>query len=111
MLQLMKSDMELKFYAKEKLKKQVLDIVARYLDIKKYKVFFFGSRVSGKGGERSDIDVGIEGPKAIPIEILAEIKEKIAQLPTLYSIDVVDFRTASKDFQKVAKKNIEIISS
>jgi len=41
---------------------------------------------------------------------MAQIKEKIENLPTLYSIDMVDFQRTEKDFQKVAKKNIELIN-
>ncbi|MEK7189472.1 MAG: nucleotidyltransferase domain-containing protein [Patescibacteria group bacterium] len=51
----------LEYYPVEKLKKELKDIAAKYLDLKKYHLFFFGSRVTGKGSERSDIDVGIEG--------------------------------------------------
>lgn len=106
--------MKLKFYPQEKLKKQVLEIIKRYLDLKDYKVFFFGSRLKNNSSknvdERADIDLGIEGPKAIPLEILAQIREAIEALPTLYSIDVVDFKRVDKDFEKVAKRTIEIIS-
>lgn len=102
--------MRLEFYEKEKLKQELTEIVGQYLDLKKYKVFFFGSRVGGKSNSRSDVDIGIEGPKPLPIEILGRIKEKISNLPTLYSIDVVDFKRTAPDFQKVAKKHIESIN-
>jgi len=39
--------MKLEFYPAGKLKKEILEIVGKYLDLKKYKVFFFGSRVKG----------------------------------------------------------------
>lgn len=103
--------MKIEFYPVEKLKKEVLEIVGKYLDLKKYKVFFFGSRVSGKGNERSDIDIGIEGSKPIPLEILTEIKEKIDELPTLYHIDIVDFKNVEEDFYQVAKQNFELITT
>ena len=102
--------MKLKFYPVERLKKEILEIVSRYLDLKEYKVFFFGSRVSDKVNERSDIDIGIEGPKPISLEIMAEIKEDISNLSTLYHIDVVDFSDVDKDFYKVAKQKIELIT-
>jgi septum formation topological specificity factor MinE len=40
--------MKLKHYPLKKLKKEILEIVGKYLDLKEYKVFFFGSRVSEK---------------------------------------------------------------
>lgn len=103
--------MKLKHYSIEKLKKEILDIVGKHLDLKKYKVFFFGSRINGAGDDRSDIDVGIEGSKAISLDVLGKIKADIDNIYTLYLIDVVDFKTASDNFKKVAKKDIEIISS
>jgi len=101
--------METKFYPKEKLQQDVLETVGRYLDLNQHRVFFFGSRVEGKGDERSDIDIGIEGPKALPLETIAQIKEGLSGLPTLYSFDVVDFTQADDDFKEVAKKHIEEI--
>lgn len=102
--------MKLKFYPERKLEQKILKIIGKYLDLKEYKVFFFGSRVSGKGNEKSDIDVGIEGPKPIPLEIFAQIKSEIEEIPILYRIDIVDFKRVDKDFYKVAKENIEIIN-
>jgi len=102
--------MRLKFYSVENLKKQILEIIGKYLDLNCYKVFFFGSRVSGKGDERSDIDIGIEGPKPIPTKIMGKIEEEIEQLPILYKIDVVDFKKVSPKFKKVAKEKIEMLN-
>lgn len=101
--------MKLEHRSPEKLKKEIIKIVGQYLDLKKYKVFFFGSRVSGKSHERSDIDVGIEGPRSVSWEIMGEIREEIQELPVLYTIEVVDFKDVSKDFRKVAKDRIELI--
>lgn len=97
----------LEHYPEEKLKKELKDIVARHLDLKKYNLFFFGSRVTGKGNERSDVDVGIEGRKPIPAKALSSIKEEIENLPILYKIEIVDFASVSSDFKKVAKEKIE----
>lgn len=101
--------MKLEFYPVEKLKKDILKIAGKYLDLKNYKIFFFGSRVEGKGDEYSDIDVGIEGEEEIPIGIKADIKEEIENLPILYKIDVVDFKNVSSDFKEVALRYTELI--
>ncbi len=102
--------MRLEFYSEEKLKKEILDLVGKYLDLSTYKVFFFGSRVAGKGDERSDIDVGIEGQKAIPSAALLDIQDEVENLPTLYKIDIVDFCKVDETFKEVALQNIEMIS-
>ena len=102
--------MRLEFYPVDKLKKEILEIIGRYLDLNSYRVFFFGSRVMGKGNERSDIDIGIEGPDEIPYEIMARLREEIEDLPTLYKIEIVDFKKVSPDFREVALQQTEIIS-
>lgn len=101
---------KLKHYSKRKLKKEILEIIGKYLDLNKYQVFFFGSRVDNKGSERSDIDIGIEGPKEVPLGIMAKIRDEVSSLPTLYSIDIIDFRNVDKDFLKVAKQKTELLT-
>ena len=91
----------------QKLKKAILSVIGKHLDLKAYKVFIFGSRVEGKGSERSDIDVGIEGEDPVPDLEMALIHEAVENLPYLYTIEVVDFKKVSPDFYKVAKSHIE----
>ena len=49
------------------------------------KVILFGSRVKGTALERSDIDIAVSGVEKIDLLI-----QKIGELPTLYSIDIVN---------------------
>lgn len=51
-------------------------------------VILFGSRAKGTALERSDIDVAVSGVK--DFDALAE---QIEELPTLYSIDLVNMDT------------------
>ncbi len=101
--------MQLKYYPVEKLKKEIIEILGKHLNLFQYKVFFFGSRVSSGGNDRSDIDLGIEGEKPIPPKIKFEIEDEIENLPTLYKIELVDFRHVHSQFREVALKNIELI--
>lgn len=102
--------MQLEHESVEELKRKVRRIAAKHLDLSEYRVFFFGSRVGGRASARSDIDVGIEGPRPIPLEVLTWIREEIQELPVLYKIDVVDFQRASEDFREIALKHIELIT-
>ncbi len=102
--------MKLEHYPLEKLKKEIKEIVGKYLDIGEYKIFFFGSRVTGKGSERSDVDVGIEGSKEVPSVAFMSIKEELEHLPILYKIDLVDFKNLSEEFYSVAKSATEPIT-
>ncbi len=101
--------MRLEHYSAQTLKKQLLTICDQYLRKVPYTLFFFGSRVSGKGDEHSDIDVGIEAAKKIPLEILSKIKEDVEGLPILYKIEIVDFKSVSPEFRRVASTSLEII--
>ena len=53
-------------------------------------VILFGSRAKGCAGERSDIDIAISGVKNF-----GELEEKIWEMPTLYSIDLVNMDTCN----------------
>lgn len=99
--------MKLEYYPEEKLKKEILEIIKKYLDLKDYKVFLFGSRVRGDSFPRSDIDIGILGKKPVPPQIMFKIKEEIEELPTLYKFDLIDFFDVSEDFKKEALKYVE----
>lgn len=101
--------MRLEYYPLEKLKKELLGILERHLDLSRYRVFFFGSRVTGKGTDRSDIDVGIEGPAPVPFMEMADIEDEIELLPTLYKIDIVDFSHVSDIFREVATQQREFL--
>ncbi len=101
--------MKLEFYSVENFKKEIKEIVGKHLDLTSYRLFFFGSRVLGKGTERSDIDIGIEGLSEVPYEKMAAIREEIENLPTLYKIEVVDFKMTSEDFREVANQAVETI--
>lgn len=77
-------------------------IVRRHVPDPAYRIFLFGSRAEGTAQERSDIDIGIEGPAPVPQEALTLIQEELEEAPTLYSVDVVDFRRVSEKFRRVA---------
>ena len=49
------------------------------------KVILFGSRAKGTALERSDIDISVCGTKDIE-----KLREELEDIPTLYTIDVVD---------------------
>ena len=58
---------------------------------KKYsinKVILFGSRAKGTARERSDIDIAVSGVKEFNL-----LAEEIEDLPTLYSVDLVNMDT------------------
>ena len=48
----------------------------------------FGSRAKGTAQERSDFDIAVSG-----VQAFEELQEELEDLPTLYSIDLVDLDT------------------
>ena len=99
--------MRLEHYSEEKLKREILALLGRHLDLALFRVFFFGSRVTpGKGTDRSDIDVGIDGPP-VPSKTWLEIREEVENFPSLYKIEIVDFRRVAPIFRKVALRYTE----
>ncbi len=88
------------------LERAIGKIMSKYLDLKVYEVFFFGSRVTGKGNEHSDIDVGIEGPRPVEGNRMASMRDELENLNVLYSIDLVDFAKVDPKFRAVAKQKI-----
>lgn len=99
--------MRLEHFPIDALRDGIVTIVSRYLDLRNYRIFFFGSRVAGKGGDRSDIDVGVEGDSPIPFHIMYRIRDEIDTLPTMYTIEIVDFQRVSQDFRHVALQHVE----
>ena len=83
-------------------------VVRRHLPDPTYQVFLFGSRASGRAHARSDIDIGIEGPRPVPRETLAAIDEELEEAPTLYTIEVVDFARVPESFRQVARQRIPL---
>ena len=91
------------------LKERIKGIFGKHLNLSEYKIFFFGSRVTGKGSDRSDIDIGISGAVPVPREALSHIQDELEALDILYKIDVVDFASVRDQFRDVALQDVEYI--
>ncbi|MBI5619501.1 nucleotidyltransferase domain-containing protein [Candidatus Gottesmanbacteria bacterium] len=74
-----------------------------------YRVFVFGSRVTGTARKFSDVDVGILGNKTLPGHVVECIKEDLENSNIPYIVDVVDFTTAAPSFRNLAMKNIRYL--
>lgn len=79
-------------------------VVRRHLPDPAYRVFLFGSRATGTARDRSDIDIGIEGPAPVPRRALAAIEDELEEAPTLYTVEIVDFARVSQSFRRVARE-------
>jgi len=101
--------MKLEYLSQNRLEQLIKNMLAKHLSLGDYKVFFFGSRVRGNNWIRSDIDLGIEGKRPLPLKIKSAIEEEIENLPVLYKMDLVDFKSVSPSFIKNAKQWVEYV--
>lgn len=83
-----------------------VEVVRRHIPNHAYRLFLFGSRAKGTAHSTSDIDLGIEGPDAVPYSILAAIREELEEAPILYSVDVVDFSRVPTKFREIAQERL-----
>ena len=83
--------------------RRVAAIVRRVTGDPAYRVFLFGSWASGEARERSDIDIAIDGPAPVTPGAMFEIRNACDALPTLYTIEIVDFAQVAPNFRKEAR--------
>lgn len=88
----------------EEYKKILREIIFRYLNPNKDKVFIFGSRATGTNREFSDIDIGIKPSAALSSSVLSRIKEDLEESDLPYTIDLVDFSGKADRFREVASQ-------
>ena len=82
-------------------------IVRSRLPDPSYRVFLFGSRATGAARKFSDVDVGIQGNRAIDAVTLEYIREDLENSDIPYKVDVVDFATVAPSFKTLALKRIQ----
>ena len=73
-------------------------------------VFAFGSRVNGRAGKFSDLDLMIKVDGTVPWRTLADLREafEVSDLPIL--VDVVDWSTCSEQFRSQVGEALERIA-
>lgn len=68
----------------------IAEITQRCRNYGAQKIILFGSRAKGTATERSDIDISVSGVASSDI---FELEEALEDIPTLYTIDLVDLDT------------------
>ncbi len=91
----------------EDLRRAIREVLAELLDLNQYEVFIFGSEAGASGPSRSDVDIGIRGPAAVPGATMERIRAGLENLRTLRVFDVVDFSRVDDSFKSVALHNVE----
>ena len=89
------------------LRDAVRSVMRRHLEPASCDVFLFGSEAEGRATPRSDIDVGVLGPAAMPGAVMQRLRDELEQLRTLRSFDLVDFSLVDERFRKEALRHAE----
>lgn len=89
---------------------QLVDAIAQEVHTRlgpRVKIIWFGSWVTGKARVNSDIDIAIEAPEGLSMADYAALWNWVDELPTLYSIDLVNLSEVGPHFrQEILRQGI-----
>lgn len=88
--------------------REIKKIIFKYLPPREYQIFLFGSRAAGKNRPFSDYDIGVLGPRDLPIQNISLIEEELEESNIPYKVDVVDFNKVRPEFKKVALRHAKL---
>ena len=94
---------------KDKIIKEAIQIVKECFS-GDYKIFLFGSWAKGNALKTSDIDIGILGKEKVAWSSMAKILERVKNIRTLRSIDIVDLNSVDKSFKDNVMKHAKILN-
>jgi predicted nucleotidyltransferase len=87
----------------ETYKKQIMEVIEKYLP--KSKVYLFGSRARGTNLEGADIDIALDAGAPIDLKLLFAITNALEDSKIPVYIDVVDLYTVSQDLKEQILKD------
>ncbi|KAB2951968.1 nucleotidyltransferase domain-containing protein [Heliorestis acidaminivorans] len=85
--------------------KNILKTYASNLEI-----LVFGSRVTGKTHEHSDLDIALKGKDKLDLLLLANLKDDFQDSDLSFRVDIVDYHRISPEFQKVILKKYVLLN-
>ncbi|RME21180.1 MAG: nucleotidyltransferase domain-containing protein [Deltaproteobacteria bacterium] len=75
------------------------------------RVLAFGSRVSGKAGKYSDLDLAVDAGRKLSLSELGRLKEAFSESDLPFLVDVIDWNDTEDYFRRIiAAKAVEIRS-
>lgn len=94
----------------DEIAREAAAVIRRHLG-PEYRIFLFGSRAAGSARKGSDYDIGVEGPGPVPFALTCDIKEEFERLPTLATVEIVDFSNVSESFRDVARMKVRELAA
>jgi predicted nucleotidyltransferase len=83
---------------------RVREITLQVLGDHDARVYLFGSSVTGRLRQSSDIDVAIDAVRALPSGLLAELRERLEESTIPYDVDIVDLSAAPPEIRARAEQ-------
>jgi len=71
----------------------------------------FGSRITGKYKDYSDLDIAVMGKEKLSDDIFYALKADFEESDLPFRVDVLDWHRISEEFKQVINKQYEIIQS
>ena len=65
------------------------------------KIIVFGSRLTPKFRNYSDLDICLDDNRPLDLVKLSYLEEALTQSDILYKVDIVDWNRVTKEFQKI----------
>lgn len=65
----------------------------------------FGSRATGKAKPWSDLDLSFEAKEALPLSVMALLREDFDESALPWKVDLVDYRTVSAEFAAIIDRD------
>jgi len=79
---------------------KVIKVIGHHLGDIPFKVYLFGSRAKDNAIEGADVDLAIACPELTEGDF-RKIKQEIAAIRTLYSIDLIHLERVDSDFREI----------
>lgn len=83
------------------------NILKRY--VPEFKVWAFGSRVTGTHKPFSDLDLALVGDEPLAIETRAALVEALSNSSLPYKVDLVDWASTTDSFKEIIEKQKLVI--
>lgn len=87
----------------------ILSILERFLPGLEVRVF--GSRITDKVKEFSDLDLVVMTSEPLSTSLLAELKYEFAESDLPFKVDILDWSSLSEEFRTIVNKNYKVIKS
>lgn len=85
----------------------IKEILRKY--IPNYEVWVFGSRITGKAKQYSDLDLAIISDQPLDFGQLGEIRDAFSETDLPFKVDLIDWAATSREFQAIIRRSYEVI--